>query len=356
MKTQPTKVKNLVSIRRLEQLLGRSRDDIQRVASQAGRYYRPFDIRREGTRKWRHIDNPIGELKVLQQKIQKRILATISLPDTMLGGVSGKSIRDNAITHKAPRMLVTMDLCNCFPRTTHTAVFSAYRRTLGCSTEIAALLTQLTTFQNRLPQGAPTSTIVANLTLLPMHDEIGCVAKALGLNWTFYVDDIALSGDRACEAIEPVIRIIPKYGHSAAHHKTRKMPNNGPQKLTGTLVNRKVSADKTKRRAVANRIFELASNRIITDHEIRSIRGQIAQITWLNPMQGMALKRLADRHLPNVGIEGQTKRTDETRRCNDAKRHTYERARNKVPLQPKTEELLKEKSNIRPTAPSRALF
>jgi hypothetical protein len=168
-----------------------------------------------------------------------------------------------------------------------------------------------------------------------MHDEIGLVAAKLGLKWTFYIDDIALSGVRACEAIEPVMRIIQKHGHSAGRKKTRRMPNNKPQTLTGTLVNCKVSAEKDKRDALVYRIHELANKQEIAEHEVRSIQGKIAQIAWLNPLQGASLKRLAERYLPRVRVEGQKPRTDETRPCNSARRHRHERVLGTLREKPK---------------------
>lgn len=205
----------LVSMRQVEFVLGKSREDLRKIASYAGRYYHPFDRRREiGKGKWRHIDNPKGELKLLQKRIQKHILSKINLPDTMVGGIPGRSIRANAKIHEGQQRLVTLDLKNCFPRTTDLKVFEAYRKILKCSSEIASLLTKLTTFQKRLPQGAPTSSILANFTLLPMHDEICAIAKKFDLRCSIYVDDIAFSGVSAYEAIDEIIYAIQRHGHS----------------------------------------------------------------------------------------------------------------------------------------------
>src|SRR5438046_1585603 len=108
----------LVSLRRLEQILGWDRESLRRFAEHAGRYYRPFDRRRQrGTGKWRHIDNPTDDLKKLQQRIERRILNHVPLPATMMGAVSGRSIRDNATRHLGQSMVVTLDLRACFPRT-----------------------------------------------------------------------------------------------------------------------------------------------------------------------------------------------------------------------------------------------
>ena len=119
---------NLVSMRRLEQLLGYERSDLARIAEHAGRYYRPFDRRRERNKgKWRHIDNPTGVLREVQGRIQGKILVGVPLPDTMMGGVRGRSIRDNGVRHTRQSMLVTLDLRDCFPRTDDLQVYMGFR-------------------------------------------------------------------------------------------------------------------------------------------------------------------------------------------------------------------------------------
>ncbi|MGH7228402.1 MAG: reverse transcriptase family protein [Nitrospiraceae bacterium] len=314
----------LVSFGKLEQILGRDRVSLRRFAGHAGRYYRPFDRRRQsGTGKWRHIDNPTDELKELQRRIEVRILNRLLLPETMMGAVNGRSIRGNAGCHLGQSMLVALDLRACFPRTSDMKVFKVYREKVGCSTEIASLLTKLTTFQGRLPQGAPTSATLANFTLLPLHADIELLMASRELQFTFWVDDIVFSGPHAEEAIEPVIRLVHKHGHSLRRQKILVMPNSEPQRVTGVGVNRHVSALNERRHAIRQRIFELVTRESIADHELRSLRGSIENVKWLSPLQGLVLERLAERFLPEVGAEGARPRTDETRPCNNPRRHRW---------------------------------
>lgn len=324
-------VEPLVSLRKLERLLGWDRESLWRFAAHAGRYYRPFDRRRErGTGKWRHIDNPTDDLKELQQRIQRNILNKLPIPGTMMGAVPGRSIRNNATRHLGRPMLVTLDLRSCFPRTSDLKVFEAYRQRVGCSTQIADLLTKLTTFQGRLPQGAPTSATLANLTLLPLHADLEALMDSLGLIFSFYIDDIAFSGLRALGAIEPAIHLIHKHGHSVRREKIHRMPNCTPQKLTGVGVNRTVSVPPKRRDEIRQRIFELAACELIPDYELRSVRGSIANVKWLSPLQGVVLERLAERYLPEVGTGESKPRTDEVRPCDNARRHRWAVTRQRV--------------------------
>jgi len=312
----------LVSMRHLEGLLGCGREDIRPVANTAGRYYRPFDLRRTaGEGKWRHIDNPVGELKRYQSRIQERIFRDFVFPETMIGAVPGKSIRDNAKLHLSQPMVVALDLRDCFPRINDAEVYRVFREVLGCSAEISSLMTKLTTFQHRLPQGAPTSPAIANLSLLGLHDELIALAEAYGLNCSFYVDDIVFSGERALEVIEPAISRIQSHGHAVRRGKIRCMPNSTKQFVTGVVVNRGISVEKGRRRALRSRVFGLYRDGVVAEQALRSILGELAWIGWLNSAQGETIMRSAQELLRLPAFPGIRIPKGQIRPCKSYGRH-----------------------------------
>lgn len=319
-------IKPLVSMREIEHLLGRSRDSLEKLAARAGRFYRPFDRRPAGsTGKWRHIDNPVGELKEVQSRILRGVLSRATLPKSMLGGRSGKTILDNAFIHLAAPYLLTFDLRSCFPRTHDRRVFDALVAKLGCSTEIAGLLTKLTTFQHRLPQGAPTSSMLANLTLVDLYSDLeGLIARS-GLSLSFWVDDIAISGgDGIREIIDPALRLVGKHGHSAPRSKLKFMPNHTPQRLTGVEVNSKPSFGQTRLEEIERLIFNMAERDVIFDDELKTIAGKIGFVEYLNDGQGRLLRRLCERLLPTAGIQRPSQRRDQRCACKRTRRHRIE--------------------------------
>ena len=282
---------HLVSMRKLERLLGRSREDIRRIAGCAGRLYDPFYIAKADGRK-RRIDNPSPELKQYQSRIQTMLSRRIRLPENVLGGVVGKSIRDNAIRHVGKVLVVTLDLKNCFGSIGHRAVFEVYRRH-GCSDEIAGILTQLTTLQDRLPQGAPTSGTLANLVLLPLHLKVTRLAKGLGVGVSFWVDDIAFSGDRALELIEPTILAARELGLSIGCRKKKIMPRCSQQWVTGVTVNRKISQGRRVIDDIRKEIIGVRSR--LKEAKISSMRGRISHAKMLCIEQGAPLEALFER-------------------------------------------------------------
>ncbi len=326
MKRHDSPVYPLHSMRKLEALLGRSRGDIERMAGCAGRYYRPFDQRPVGGSKWRHIDQSLGELKSLQKRIHRSILSTVFLPDTMLGSSPGRCLTENLEIHTDTPFVLGLDLRSCYPRTSHRRVFRLYRELFGASERIASALTKLTTFQHRVPQGAPSSPTLVNLSLLPLHREILSLASQIGAKATFWVDDITISGARAPEMIESAIRAIMRHGHSVRRSKIRLMPASTRQVVPGGVVNSKASAGHRLRvQPLRDEILDLASHEAIPQYRLVSIRGSIQQITGLCQSQGESLMRLAERILPAYGKPGRRPPKYRHRRCTSARHHSKRR-------------------------------
>jgi len=313
----------VLSVNDLAFRLGFRRRELERIASLAGRFYRPFDRKRTTTdAKWRHIDNPVEELKVVQSRILSRLWATLPFPETVVGGRKGRSIKTNAGFHLEQEALATIDLRDCFPSTNEHRVFDALRSILGCSTDVAILLTKLTTFQARLPQGAPTSGTLMNLVLLPLHLRLLELATSRGLCFSAYVDDLAFSGPRdQAEAIIPLaIQTVNLFGFRVGSKKVSFMPREVRQKLTGTVTNSRLSVGRERVAGVRERVHRLAERPFLDGRELASVWGSIRQIASINQVQGSYLERLAQRLLPK-SVEGRSSRPDGlVRRCNSFNR------------------------------------
>jgi RNA-directed DNA polymerase len=149
----------ILSLNRLAWTLGIPREVLESLAAVAGHHYRPFLLERQG-KKPRLIDNPDRCLKDTQRKIYKRLLKDLKFPEYLHGGIKGKSPKTNAAKHLGKRLVVRLDLEDFFPSITNRQVYSVWSRNLDNSPPVSRLLTLLTTYRRRLPQGAPTSTPV----------------------------------------------------------------------------------------------------------------------------------------------------------------------------------------------------
>jgi RNA-directed DNA polymerase len=292
-------VASLVSLRKLEYLLGIEREVLIDCANRAGSFYQPFAQRKiRGQGKWRLIDNPKNQLKVIQTQIKKRLLSKLTFPETILGGVPGKSTRDNAEIHTGQPIIVTIDLRDCFPKTGDRIVFHRLKDAFQCSSEIASLLTKLTTFQHRVPQGAPTSNAVVNLVLLPLHDEIKAMVETLGLKFSIYVDDITISGPNADTIIDDVIKIIQRHGYAVRNRKVTVMRSTGPQEVVGYLVNQTVSVARPKVEAIRKAIVDLGKSDSVRSYLLASLKGRINYVRSVTPSKADGLDALLQKVRP----------------------------------------------------------
>jgi RNA-directed DNA polymerase len=288
------------STRDLAARLGVSHDFLLSLARRSQSLYAPFSIpkrqrpfQREPSAGRRCIDNPAPSLRLVQQRIHRRLLSGIALPPNVLGGVPRRSIADNAAMHAGRREVVTMDLREYFPSITNAHVFNVWRR-LGCGTHVASVLTRLTTYAGHLPQGSPTSTSLANLvqrfTFLPALDRIAAASGAACSTW---VDDLAFSADSARGMIAPVARELSRHGFRLARRKTRVRHGGQRREITGLTVGEAgVSVSKSRCASIRAGIHKLLEGQISADDRqayLRRIEGAIGFISRVDSKKGARL-------------------------------------------------------------------
>ena len=110
----------------------------------------------------RQIDAPTDRWKWVLRRINKRILQRVKVDPTALGSVRGKKLIDNVSPHVGKPMVATCDLANFFPSIRSGRVYETFQA-IGCAPDVAHLLTRLTTVDGRVPQGSPTSPMLAVL-------------------------------------------------------------------------------------------------------------------------------------------------------------------------------------------------
>lgn len=293
-------MKPLWSLNSLGWKLGIEAKGLEDLARSAARCYRPYLKKRSG-KKPRLIANPSPALKCVQRKIYRLLLRPIQFPEHLHGGMKGRSPWTNALQHLARPYVIKLDIRDFFPSITDRQVYVVWQR-LGYGLHPAGLLTALTTFRARLPQGAPTSSSLANLVLLDPDSELQQRAAAVGCEFTRFVDDLALSGDRPQGLVEAAVRLLREAGFRVSHRKLVVMPGSELQELTGFSVNSPhgPSVPRYRRSRVRAAIHQLP---VIYDDELaqqqlRSTVGRIEHIARTNPGSASALRRQLAAHLP----------------------------------------------------------
>ncbi len=168
----------------------------------------------------RILFNVSKKLKKIQQNLYIFFKNNAELPEYAFGGIQGRNNIKNARYHQGNKYVFTTDIKSFFPNISNKQVFDMFLRE-GCTPSIARILTKLTTYSHQLPQGASTSTIIANLVFKPCGKDIELLAQKHNIKFSTFVDDITLSSKSDFKDIAPIfIKIISKHGFKINHKKT----------------------------------------------------------------------------------------------------------------------------------------
>jgi RNA-directed DNA polymerase len=189
----------------------------------------------------------------VQRLILRKLLAQLRSHPSAMGFEKNKSVVDNARPHVNQAVVVRMDIVDFFTSTT-TARIDFYFRRIGWNPEAAALLTRLTTYENGLPQGAPTSPRLSNLVNYFLDVQLSRFAKRRKGQYTRYADDITFSfpkdyPKRVRGVIQITRRLLKKRGYRL--HAKRKLHirrRHQRQVVTGLIVNSRVNLPRETRR------------------------------------------------------------------------------------------------------------
>lgn len=281
-------MKIICSERDLAWTLGVPLERLRKIADNPGANYQEFSRWKNASKtQARMIRNPREELKRIQRLIKERVFGEDAFGPEVQGGVSRRSAKSNAEKHLGARVLATIDVKAFFDNVDHRAVFRTLRE-FGYSTDVARLLTKLTTRKGLLPQGAPTSVTVANLVLArPVDGPTRAQAEETNTIFTRFVDDFALSGDDPAAHIGDVARRLSLRGLSI--HRGEKLnirPRSRPQTVTGLNINSgrptvpRQYRDKV--RAAIHGLRQIADP-VSHDQTVRRISGRISYIRQFQP-------------------------------------------------------------------------
>ncbi|HEC9537090.1 TPA: TIR domain-containing protein [Salmonella enterica subsp. enterica serovar Poona] len=219
--------------------------------------YRTFEIKKKNG-KSRIINAPQGGLSILQEKLKPIIEYFYRPKKPAHGFIKDKSILTNAEKHTKKKYVVNVDLENYFGSVTFARVYGIFKsKPFNFSHPAASILAQLCTKDGKLPQGACTSPILANLASASLDKHLTQLARRKNITYTRYADDITFSfnqqqvreiitldNENNFELGEAVISVIEKSGFSINTSKFRVHKRNERQKVTGLVVNEKANVER----------------------------------------------------------------------------------------------------------------
>ncbi len=302
---------------RLAWLVHRYAEDSRPQNERDAHYHYRWISKRRGGR--RLIESPKLTLKTAQKRILREILNKVPPHDTAHGFTAGRSILTNARPHVKQAVLVKFDLENFYPSVTLSRVTAIFR-SLGYSREASIWLARLTTsalpanmpfvkqepsavlpyLKRHLPQGAPTSPALANLSAYSLDVRLSGLARSFGATYTRYADDLTFSGPPRFgtslrDFIPLVSQIVRQERFRLNGAKRKVLRSSGRLLVTGVVVNEKPNVSRREfdrlKAALTNCLRKGPSTQNTADHPhfAAHLRGRIAQMTQLNPARGARL-------------------------------------------------------------------
>jgi RNA-directed DNA polymerase len=217
---------------------------------------------------------PDKKLKKIQRVINRELLK-YQYPEDNVFGFSGGNIIDTITPHCQAKTILSFDIKNAFPSVTSIKIKNCFldgRIVSTCGTRnrvtkiikngkfswrVSNILIDLTTYKKRLPQGAPTSPRIFDLTFSNIDKHLNQLAKNVGGVYTRYADNLYFSmpvdfiPDKIVRA---VLRSISRSGKKPLerkfqYHKMRISHAERPIKMLGlNLINGEINSTRTFKR------------------------------------------------------------------------------------------------------------
>jgi hypothetical protein len=226
----------------------------------------------------RVLEEPDTELKTKQKRITKELQALIEFP-ACVNGIRKTNTVSNSSPHTNKRVIYQVDLKDYFHTVTEARVLTSlvpYTYVINSSDVI---------YEGRLPTGAPTSPILANLVFIEADRAIIELIGGRAISYTRYMDDLTFSADSLsildsgfCGNIR---KIILDAGFTINYKKSGIRLNFQQQKVTGIVVNKKLNLSKYERNLLRAKLDKNARSEIpILSPELS---GELAYIHGINP-------------------------------------------------------------------------
>ena len=279
-----------LTVAKLAERLDRPAGLLRELAASHDDLYRLVEIQTRS--KSRTLTIPSAELMSLQRDLLKKLFYLLPLPDC-LGHGRRRGVVWALERHQGHSHLFHADIKDFFPSVSPDRVRRALLG-LGVRPVAAQLITDLVTFRNILPQGAPTSVAVGDVVLYPIDQRIRGLADRHELTYTRYVDDITLSGRGG--PVERFSREVARYLQDDDWVLSDKGGLYGPDqshRMLNAIVNRKPNVTPHYYASVRDDLRRIARfGYRPAQRDLESLASKVVWIATVNPDRHASLLRL----------------------------------------------------------------
>lgn len=306
------------SISALARALGEPAERLLALAQRSSRLYRYVPQTKKDGITPRHTYDAHEPLKTIQRKIVDRVLSKVSYPEYLHGGIKDpklpRSIYSNARIHTGARTVILQDIADFFPSITTEHIQRLFVGLFRFSADVASLLASLVTREGQVPQGASTSSYLANLVFWDIEPALVIRFKAQGMAYSRFADDITVSSKTriasgaTAQVIASVTWMLGQKGclqkRSKMHVRKRGQALITGKKaeavtVTGLVVSGPIPALPKKARLAIRAAVKQLEDRVRDnsgqlpaedDQEVRRVMGRIGRLIACGHPEGQRLK------------------------------------------------------------------
>ena len=287
----------------LAEVLEMSRSQLDRMSRSADRSYRCSpQKKKDGSARITWDAN--RQLKAAQHLIKERILAQVSYPLYLQGGIRDReNPRDyarNAGIHAGKACVINEDISDFFPSTTATQVRDIWLHVFRFSPEVTECLTSLTTRHGEMPQGAKTSNHLANLVFWRDEHEFVRHLAVRGLTYSRLTDDITvssrhpLSRDLKSEIVAKIYAFIKRNGYKPKYRKHAIFEHNERMLVNNLVVNERPALTHEERSAVRSLVHKAvkmvtSGGDSVEPFSRNHVSGKVGKVKRFHPRTGQFL-------------------------------------------------------------------
>jgi hypothetical protein len=237
---------------------------------------------------FRDITSPNEELKNLLRLINKHIFGQFNLHKFFFLQPGCNHIRMlSQFTNS--KFIITADIDDFYP-TIHPAKVTKTLVDLNFDDNAAKLITRLTTFDSKLPQGFPTSPKIAALALNTVIIRLDGLSRKETFRIGLYADNLVIGSNYNPERFQKlIIKIFRQNGFLLDEFQVY---NKGSvREAMGIRINSKLEVVQSYIDAVKEEIIVFKNNPDQM-HSFKSIKGKIDYIANVNTRQAVILKKM----------------------------------------------------------------
>lgn len=260
-----------------------SERNLYKLTNRPKHYYRTFSIPKR-TGGYRTIEAPTPLLKKIQQQILENFLEPHPVSRFAKAYKKGSTLKEMARFHVGQHMVVRIDLTDFFGSLKEVSVFRFFCQQ-GYSEAVTVILTKLTTYKGRLPQGAPTSPTLSNILMLKVDEKVGKYCTENKIRYTRYADDLVFSGDFSIKRLLAKLHsVLAPQRLRINNKKTRVMRRYSTQMVTGLVVNDKLSVSRDYRRKLRQELYYCEKYGV--ERHLGATRRSISSTKYINQLIG----------------------------------------------------------------------